>query len=338
MRASTGPTCAPGEHVSQTSPTARPTFRRPALLKHSSDAALLELLSALADEGYSFTSVTPATHARVIGRRPEAQTLRDVFGWSRPFRESCIPDTFVDLLRRADMLKSDGDCFKSKLRVSSIDGQLFLHSAYPTEGTNSVFFGPDTYRYAALIAAELPRLGSVRRIVDVGAGTGAGGIVAAKLAPGAALTLTDVNSFALRLAAINAAHAGVDAELVEGSGLDEVTGAVDLVIANPPYIMDEDERAYRDGGDMHGAQLSYDWALAGAKRLQPGGHMILYTGVAIVEGRDELRAALEQHLPALGCSLAYRELDPDVFGEELEKPPYRDVERIAAIAAIITRG
>jgi len=323
--------------MSTTLTATQPVERRP-IPGIGPDAALLELLSALADAGYSFTSVTPATHARVLGRKPEAQTLRDVFGWSRPFREGAIPHSFVELLQRADMLEQDGDRLKSKVRASSLGNDLFLHSAFPTDGEDSVFFGPDTYRYAALLEAELPRLGPVSRIVDIGAGSGAGGIVAAKLAPGAALTLSDVNPAALRLATVNAAHAGINAELLEGPGLDKVTGAVDLVIANPPYIMDEGDRAYRNGGGMHGAQLSYEWALAGAKRLEPGGHMILYTGVAMVEGRDELLVALNQHLPALGCSLAYRELDPDIFGEELEKPPYRDVERIAAIAAIITKG
>jgi len=308
------------------------------LLQASSDAALSRLLSALAAEGYAFTSTTPATHGRVIARKSEAQDLRDVFGWSVPFREDAIPRTFVELLQTADALERCGDRFKSKLRVSSLDGELFLHSDYPTSDEDSVFFGPDTYRYASLLKAEMPRLGTVRRIVDVGAGTGAGGIVAAKLARGAALTLTDVNPSALRLAAINGAHAGVDAEVVEGAGLDEVEGEIDLVIANPPYIMDEDDRAYRDGGGMHGAQLSYEWAHAAAKRLNSGGHMILYTGVAIVDGRDELRAALDKSLPDLGCSMSYRELDPDVFGEELDKRPYRDVERIAAIGAVISKA
>jgi hypothetical protein len=39
----------------------------------------------------------------------------------------------------------------------------------------------------------------------------------------------------------------------------------------------------------------------------------------------------------LGLAMRYREIDPDVFGEELEMPAYRDVDRIALIAAIITR-
>lgn len=308
------------------------------LLHHASHAALVELLSALANAGYSFTSVTPATHERVVARKDEAADLRDVLGWSLPFRPGLLPPRIDELLRRAGAIEAEGDRLKSRLRVSSIADKLFLHSAFPTSAADSVFFGPDTYRYADLLRAELRALTGVRRIVDIGAGSGAGGIVAAGLLPDARLTLTDVNAAALRLAAANAAHAGVEAELVEGPGLDPVEGAADLVIANPPYIMDEKDRAYRDGGGMHGAQLSFDWARASAARLEPGGTMILYTGVAIIDGRDELRAALERDLPALGCSLRYRELDPDIFGEELEKAPYRQVERIAAVAAVIGKA
>jgi hypothetical protein len=43
-------------------------------------------------------------------------------------------------------------------------------------------------------------------------------------------------------------------------------------------------------------------------------------------------------LPPLGCTLDYREIDPDVFGEELSKPIYADVERIAVVGAVITKA
>jgi hypothetical protein len=89
---------------------------------------------------------------------------------------------------------------------------------------------------------------------------------------------------------------------------------------------------------MHGARISFDWTLSAAERLAPGGRVLLYTGVAIVDGRDEFREALEAALPDLGCTVRYRELDPDVFGEELEKPAYRQVERIAAIGAVVERS
>jgi methylase of polypeptide subunit release factors len=301
------------------------------------DDALLELLGALKEAEYRFIAVTPATHQRVIARHEEARDLRGVFGWNLPFRQEVLPRPMLEMLRRAGTLEEHDGRLKSRLRVASLGEQLFLHSSFPTEDEDAVFFGPDTYRFASLLAEELPRLGTVTRVVDIGAGSGAGGIVAAGLLPGVKATLSDVNARALRLAAVNARHAGVEAELVEGPGLEAVAGPVDLIIANPPYVMDESDRTYRDGGGMHGAQLSLDWALEAARRLEPCGHMILYTGVAMVEGRDELKAALERKLPPLGCSLRYREIDPDVFGEELEKPPYRDVERIAAVAAVIRR-
>lgn len=310
---------------------------------HLADGAeepLLALLERLAGRNYRFITPTPATHARVVARPGREQArpmnLRDVFGWSLPFARETIQAETFDLLRQADALTQDDDLFKAKLRVSSIGDQLFLHSAYPTEAEDAVFFGPDTYRFVDFLHAEQPCKSG--RLVDQGTGAGVGGIMAALMARSLRVTLLDINPIALRLASVNARHAGVEAELVEGSDLDAVGGEIDCVIANPPYIMDEGERTYRDGGGMHGAQISFDWTMAAVRRLQPGGSMLLYTGVAMVEGRDELREALERELANADCTLSYRELDPDVFGEELEEPPYADVERIAIVGALVTKA
>jgi methylase of polypeptide subunit release factors len=301
--------------------------------------ALAALLSALRTADYHFVSPTPATHARVIARpdKQVARTLRDVFGWSLPFEPDLLPGEMLAALKQADAVEGQGDKLKSKLRVSSVERQLFLHSAYPTTDDQSVFLGPDSYRFVAFVKAELAHNG-VRRLVDVGAGTGVGGLLAASVLPGVRVSLLDANPAALRLAAVNAHHAGVPVELVEGCGIEDVPEEPDLVLANPPYMVDAEGRTYRDGGDMHGARVSLDWTLNGARRLAPGGRVLLYTGVAMVDGQDELREALERELPALGCTLRYRELDPDVFGEELEKPAYADVERIAAIGAVVEKS
>jgi hypothetical protein len=88
---------------------------------------------------------------------------------------------------------------------------------------------------------------------------------------------------------------------------------------------------------LNGARLSLDWALEAAERVAPGGAVLLYTGSAIVAGRDGLREALDRALPGLGCTLRYAEIDPDIFGEQLDEPGYDAVERIAAIAAVIRR-
>jgi methylase of polypeptide subunit release factors len=223
------------------------------------------------------------------------------------------------------------------VRVSTLGDLRFVHSAFPTSERDAVFFGPDSYRFVRFLRAQLPQIAGCSDVVDMGAGSGVGGIVAASLLADAQVTLVDTNAVALLFASANAGHAGVAVQLVEGNALRDVTGPVDLVIANPPYIMDAAERTYRHGGGMHGAQLSLDWALEAAERLPSGGTMLLYTGVAIVDARDALREALTEALPSLGCALSYDEIDPDVFGEELERPAYCDVERIAAVGAVIRK-
>lgn len=301
---------------------------------------LSDLLQALSGAGYRFAAVTPETHRRVLERSPGrvAGDLREVFGWNLPFEPDLLPPPLREALEPSGMVVSEGELCRSRVRVASVEDRLFLHSAYPTDSADSVFFGPDSYRYARFLAAELPCLGAARHLVDIGAGSGVGAIMASAMVPGARLTATDINPLALRFAGINARHAGVPLEAVETSGLDGVEGPIDLVIANPPFVADPAKRLYRDGGGMHGARLSLDWALAAAGRIEPGGTVLLYTGSAIVRGRDGLREALAGQLPALGCSLAYSEIDPDIFGELLGEPGYEDVERIAAVGAVVGKA
>ena len=74
-------------------------------------------------------------------------------------------------------------------------GLLFAHSQYPTLAPDSVFFGPDTYRFAALISRVLYGCPSPPgAILDLGCGSGVGNIVAARRAGGRPfLALADVN-------------------------------------------------------------------------------------------------------------------------------------------------
>ncbi|MEO7177785.1 MAG: class I SAM-dependent methyltransferase [Allosphingosinicella sp.] len=304
------------------------------------DEALLALLEALAGAGYRFVTVTPETHRRVLERDPgrTASDLRDVFGWNLPFEPDLVPPSIREALQQNGLVSSEGLLWRSRVRVVSVDDRLFLHSAYPTEESDAVFFGPDSYRYVRFLNAELPRLASARHLVDIGSGSGVGAIAASPFIPGARLSATDVNPLALRFARINARHSGVALETVEASSLDGIEGPIDLVIANPPFVADPCKRLYRDGGDMRGARLSLDWALDAARRIEPGGTVLLYTGSAIVAGRDALQEALAERLPELGCALAYSEIDPDIFGELVEQQGYEEVDRIAAIGAVIRKA
>jgi len=175
------------------------------------------------------------------------------------------------------------------------------------------------------------------RVFDIGTGAGVGALTARALLPDAEILAADVNPRALRFAAANAAHAGLEAAFVEIDGLEGVDGEFDLILANPPYIADEGGRAYRHGGGAMGAELSLEWAKDAVGQLRPGGRFLLYTGSAIVAGRDSVRARLADLAAREGLHMAYEELDPDVFGSELMRPAYAEAERIAVVGAVLTR-
>ena len=69
--------------------------------------------------------------------------------------------------------------------------------------------------------------------------------------------------------------------------------------------------------------------------MHGGGAFLLYTGSAIVDGEDRLKGALLETLR--GFDVRYREIDPDVFGEELEREDYADVERIAVVGVVAVK-
>lgn len=308
-------------------------------LDGASEPALHSLLDHLKEAGHDFVPPSPATHRRVLARDPGrlAQSLRDVFGWSLPFAPDLLPGRLFEDLRKAGLTVEEGGMWRSRIRVASLEGELFLHSAFPTSQEDAVFFGPDTYRFAAFLKAELTDadLGGV--LVDIGAGSGAGAVVAMRLAKPARTILADINPAALRLAGVNLRQAGCAGELLLGEGLDEVAGPLDLVIANPPFIAGEDGHAYRDGGDLHGARVALDWAKAAMDRLAPGGRLLLYTGSAIVEGEDLLSQAVAAMVAEGPFVLRRQELDPDIFGEQLSDPAYADVDRIAAVGLSVRR-
>ena len=305
------------------------------------DEALLQLGQRLRADGYRFTCVTPATQARNNARpgAEQASNLRDVFGWSRPFLPSLISLDELEQLRAAQVLREEGDRLRSNVRWSSLDDLLLVHSAYPTEASDAVFFGPDSYRFAQVIHDHLQHSPTrVQHAVDIGCGSGVGALVIARAAHHAQVSAVDINPLALRYTAINAALAGVGNVSVEPSDLlDGISGAFDLIVANPPYMLDAGQRTYRHGGGALGAELSLRIVEQARERLSPGGSLLLYTGVAIVEGRDALLEAIRLRLAGPQWAWVYREVDPDVFGEQLLEPGYERVERIAAVSLTVNR-
>lgn len=301
--------------------------------------ALLDLLFWLDAKGYDFVPPTPASHANRLAAAdlPPPENLREILGWSRSFDPDRADPQLVDRLSAAGALEKAGDSLRSRVRVARVRGRLFLHSAYPTSAANSVFLGPDTYRYAQLIDQQLPDCPTTGRFVDIGTGSGVAAILTALARPDAQVFATDLNPAALELARINARHAGVDVTFIEGRGLSGAPDRLDVVMSNPPFMIDAEARLYRDGGGMRGLQVAFDMAREAMPRLAAGGRLILFTGSPIVDGEDPFRAVLAKAAAAAGCRMDYREIDPDVYGEELLTPAYAGVDRIALVGAIVVR-
>lgn len=309
--------------------------------------ALILLAEYLKAGGYEFVTTTPLSHERVLSRPSiEANstqaniTTRDIFGWNRQFSLKKIDTVLASLMHESGVLAEHGDLVKSKVRFSTLDQKIFMHSSFPTIETDAVFFGPDSYRFASLLNRTIPNLPlkKYNKILDIGAGSGVGGIVAASCLRGRfdELVLVDINPKALVYAEVNTILAGItDVSFIESNLYASVEGKVDLIVSNPPYLIDQEARAYRDGGGEYGSLLSKRIVDEGLALLASGGALVLYTASAIVNGRDTFFSSIQPILDSKHIYYEYREIDPDVFGEELLLPEYKHADRIAVVSLVV---
>jgi len=318
------------------------TSNAPAVSENQThDVALLQLGRRLQADGYQFTTVTPLTHQRNNQREDnrQARDLRGIFGWNRPFESQLLPDAELKALLGSGVIRAHAGLWISDVRWSTLRDTLFVHSGFPTVAHDSVFFGPDTYRFAQAIEEHLrTSTHPIRTAVDIGCGSGAGAILIAKARHDAQVLALDINPTALRFTAVNAALAETENVSAWHSDLlDSASGDFDLIVANPPYMQDSQKRAYRHGGERLGSALSVRIVQQAIHRLTPGGSLVLYTGAPWVDGVDLFLEHARPIVDLPGFTWSYREVDPDVFGEELETENYTQAERIAAVVLTVTR-
>ena len=117
-----------------------------------------------------------------------------------------------------------------------------------------------------LLTAALPRLSG--RVLDLGCGWGAVGVIAGKRCPACEVTLCDVNERACGLARENLARNRVEARVFCGDGLGAVEGGFDWILLNPPIRAGKQTvyRLFRDSA----ARLTQSGRLAVVIRKQQG--------------------------------------------------------------------
>lgn len=309
-------------------------------MKLIQQTALLYLLNFLKDIHYDFIVITPLTHERVFNRKKkisnEVKSLKDIFGWNLPFSPEDLDQHLFQLLKNAYLIRPQDKQWLSNVRIASMDDKLFIHSAYPTTETDAVFFGPDTYRFHYHLKQYLiNKTFAIRRSVELCCGASPVAISIAHLLPEAAEIFTaDINPKALFYSQVNKDFTGVHNIFpIQSNLFSNLEGCFDLIFANPPYLMDLQERQYRHGGNiLDGTDLSFKILTEGIKRLTPQGTLFLYTGIAISHNGNKFLEAVDSWIQDYpDFKYTYEEIDPDVFGEELEQPAYQHIERIAVV-------
>ena len=103
---------------------------------------------------------------------------------------------------------------------------------------------PETELIVEEALAAMPVRDVVRRIIDVGTGSGCLAVVLAIEFPLATLVATDSSTAALEVAQRNCSrHSVTRVSLLHTNLLDGVAGPADLIVSNPPYVADGDAQS-----------------------------------------------------------------------------------------------
>ena len=203
-----------------------------------------------------------------------------------------------------------------------------LHAIRPAA---DAMVGADSDRFVRAIRSELAaaRPKQCRRVLDVGCRTGAAAIVLARLFPEAEVIAADISERALQQTAVNARLAGLSNIATCRSDLLDAAGeGFDLIVANPPTVAGK-RRAPRYGGEGDGLGFARRLLSTALWKLAPGGTLMMYTRVPIVEGRDAFLSYAVTLLDAARVDWRYAERDRDPASAPPGADPRRD--RVAAV-------
>ncbi len=81
----------------------------------------------------------------------------------------------------------------------------------------------------------------LKKVIDLGCGSGVIGITLKKKRPDLEVTLLDISKDALEVAKENAKNLNADVTFIESDMWDNVEDRFDVIISNPPYIKEEEE-------------------------------------------------------------------------------------------------
>jgi release factor glutamine methyltransferase len=138
-------------------------------------------------------------------------------------------------------------------------------------------------------AIELARNHPVTTIADIGTGCGAIAVSLAVNLPGVSVYATDLSPAALEVARKNCRRHGIAGRVVllRGNLLEPLTGPVDIIVANLPYVREADlsrvgalsyEPALALDGGVEGLDVTTILCRQASEKLHKGGSLLLEIG------------------------------------------------------------
>ena len=115
---------------------------------------------------------------------------------------------------------------------------------------------PETEELVDIIVKEWK--GESPRIIDFGSGSGCIPIALARSLPHAIVRSVDISSEALEIARQNASSNGVDVDFVQADmrNFTPDGGCYDIIVSNPPYVMDSEKAQMRENVLGHEPHLA----------------------------------------------------------------------------------
>jgi release factor glutamine methyltransferase len=197
--------------------------------------------------------------------------------------ERKLTETELGPLRELVKRRSEGEPLQHLLGTVEFCGLNFLCDK------RALVPRPETEQLVELVESKIENRKS--RIVDVGTGSGVIALSLAAKFPEAKILAVDVSNDALALAQENASRLNLTGRVrfLKSRLLENVEGALDLIVANLPYVSTQDRHTLsrevlRDPeialfAGAQGVELVHELIADAPSRLRPGGMLALEIGL-----------------------------------------------------------
>ena len=194
-----------------------------------------------------------------------------------------LTETELGPLRELVKRRSEGEPLQHLLGTVEFCGLNFLCDK------RALVPRPETEQLVELVESKI--LNRESRIVDVGTGSGVIALSLAAKFPEAKILAVDVSNDALALAQENASRLNLTGRVrfLKSRLLENVEGALDLIVANLPYVSTQDRHTLsrevlRDPeialfAGAQGVELVHELIADAPSRLRPGGMLALEIGL-----------------------------------------------------------